>query len=307
MTLFLLTILCFGLASEAQAQQIEDSRDLMGTRFRVVVEAGGDTTAARTAMDQAFARLSELEATFSDFHPESEVSRLASTGVLNASADLLTLLETSRFIHQTTGGAFDITVGNLTRLWRRAIRRGTLPTNVEVAEASRMSGWSHVERDGSVVRVTDGVRLDFGGIAKGYAADQALMALAAEGFPVALVDAGGDISAGKAPQGGWTVALPDGSAQFLENGSVATSGDVYRHVNVDGRRYSHILDPATGMGMTDRRTVTVVAASGTIADALASAFTVLPVDQIPAIVQSLGVSVYIERSEGPSLEFHPES
>lgn len=299
--------LLLGLAATQStvAQRIERSQDLMGTRFRIVVDGGGDSLAASAAIEAAFKRVAGLEDVFSDMSPDSEVSKLAREGRLDASADLLLLLEEARAVHAATEGAFDITVGSLTRLWRRAIRRGTLPTEQEIARASRNAGWSHVERQGSEIRVSGGVRLDFGGIAKGFAADEALAVLRAKGFLVALVDAGGDISAGEAPPGGWTVALPSGAVESLENGSVATSGDVFRHVEVGGTRYSHVLDPATGIGMTDRRTVTVVAHSGALADALASAFTVLPLGHIQPIVEALRVSVYIQRSEGPPVEYHP--
>ncbi len=281
------------------AQRVNGARDLMGSRFSIVIEASSeDAPAAKEAVDAAFRRIEDLEAVFSDHDPDSEVSRLVASGGGEVSADFLKLLQISREIHRETEGAFDVTIGNLTRLWRRSMRRGSLPTAAEVNSAAQASGWDLVTVDGRLVTLEEGVRLDFGAVAKGFAADEAVEVLRESGFPVALVDAGGDVSMGDSPPDGWKIEFPDGTTRTFHQGAVATSGDHYRHVEVGGERYSHVLDPATGMGMTDRRTTTVIAANGTWADALASAFSVLPIDHCGRVANALDVSVYIQRPDG---------
>jgi thiamine biosynthesis lipoprotein len=126
--------------------------------------------------------------------------------------------------------------------------------------------------------------LDLGGIAKGYAADEALAVLQAHGIERALVDGGGGIVAGEAPpdSAGWQIGIaglttnePIAEAVLLVNGSVATSGDANQYIEVDGTRYSHIVDPHTGLGLTHRGSVTVIGPSGTLTDAWATALVVL--------------------------------
>ena len=302
-----LALLALTVTGPVAAQRVEGARDLMGSRFSIVIEASSENAvAAQAAMDAAFQRIEDLETVFSDYSPDSEVSRLVADGGGEASEDFLKLLRISREISLQTEGAFDVTVGNLTRLWRRSMRRGTLPSTSEVNSAAQASGWNHVKISGRTVTLSDGVRLDFGAVAKGFAADEAVAVLRNAGFSIALVDAGGDVSMGGAPADGWQIAFPDGTTRTFHTGAVATSGDHFRHVEVGGERYSHVLDPATGMGMTDRRTTTVIATNGTWADALASAFSVLPLDRGGSVATALGVSVYIQRPEGVT-QFLPSS
>jgi thiamine biosynthesis lipoprotein len=259
----------------------------MGTAFRYVL-CTGDTAGVASAVADAHALVLEIEHVFSDYDPSSEVSRLAALGAGRhpVSPELAHVLTASLAWTDSSGGAFDVTLGSLTRMWRRAMRRGEIPATEAVDSARRQSGARFLELIGgdSVDVAIDGLRLDFGGIAKGHAADRARELLAARGFPVTLVDAGGDLSIGDAPtgSGGWSVAVDHGNgasqAWLLQNTSVATSGDRYQFVDSGGVRYSHILDPATGLGTTVRRTVTVVAPDGADADALASALSVMDLD-----------------------------
>ena len=131
------------------------------------------------------------------------------------------------------------------------------------------------------------MRIDLGGIAKGYAADEALRAMAGLGIRSALIDAGGDIVCSDAPPNkkAWIVAVGQKNSKSpttnertliqLNNAAVATSGDQFQFVEIEGKRYSHIVDPKTGMGLTQRRNVTVVAKDGMSADGLASAISVM--------------------------------
>lgn len=269
----------------------EYTRPLMGTTFRIVLYASEDTV-ARSASADAFARLEALERVMSDYDPASEVSRLsASAGqgrAVEVSDDLWTVLERAVHWAERTDGAFDPSVGSLTRAWRWGMRRGTAPSPDRIAKALETVGHNklHLNRATQTVLLeTDGMRLDLGGIGKGYAADAALATLRRFAIKSALIDAGGDLAMGDAPpdETGWRVEVTtvDDTGQLtadvlhLANLAVATSGDAYRFVEVDGVRFSHILDPRTGMGVTARRVVTIVAPYGADADALASAVSVL--------------------------------
>ena len=133
--------------------------------------------------------------------------------------------------------------------------------------------------------IASGMRLDLGAIAKGYALDEALAVLENQGTPRALVSGGGDMVVGEAPPGepGWKVAVapldvseaPPSRTVWLRRASLCTSGDVFQHVEIDGVRYSHIVDPRTGIGLTDHSLVTVIAPRGITADALSTAASVL--------------------------------
>ena len=237
-----------------------------------------------------------VSAALSDYHDASELNRLCDRYAVGVpepvSDDLFRVLRAARGFSEASGGAFDVTVGPVVKLWRRTRRTRELPDPTELAAARERVGWEAVTLDKDARTVTfarPGVRLDLGGIAKGYAADAALAALRERGITRALVDAGGDLVAGDPPPGedGWTVAVGDGGETLsLANAAVATSGDAYKFTEVGGVRYSHIVDPRTGLGLTDRSTVTVIAADGVTADAWASAVSVLGPDAGLALVQS---------------------
>ena len=282
------------------------SRPLMGTTFRILVAASPGSE-IDVAVEQAFDRIAHLERILSDYDPDSEISRIAAAGGGCESADLRVMLRHAADYHQRTGGAFDAALGNLTRLWRRAVRRGTRPTGEEVEEARAQSGWHLVDLSGDCLALRSGVRLDFGGIAKGFAADEALAVMEAAGFPVVLIDAGGDLRAGAAPPGGWEVELPGGDRLLLEHAAMATSGDSYRHLEDASGRYSHIVDPSSGLGVTGGRTVTVLAATGTQADALASALSVLDPTSAWRLAETERVTVYIREPDRSLQIIDPDS
>jgi FAD:protein FMN transferase len=286
----------------------EFSEPHMGTTLRLVLYAGNEST-AHPAAEAAFARVAALDRALSDYRPDSELSRLSETAGrwVRVSSDLFTLLEHSQDLAARTGGAFDVTVGPLTRLWRRARRQGQLPPADEVAEAREVTGFRLLDLDptASAVRLTrPGMRLDLGGIAKGYAADRALAEIRRAGSAHALVAVGGDLAMGSRPpdSSGWRVVLagldadrpaPGGNLTVSDSG-VSTSGDAEQWVEISGTRYSHILDPRTGLPLTGRRSVTIVAQDATTSDMLATAVSVLgPADGLPLVDRIPGVRALI--------------
>jgi len=193
-------------------------------------------------------------------------------------------------------------VGPLVALWREARRLGRLPDAAALERARRTCGMEKIVLDEDRRRaclMAAGMRLDFGGIGKGLACDRASEVLRAAGIPRHLVEIGGDLVVGRAPPGGggWRVSLgPEGGIMVLERVAVATSGDTEVHLDIDGVRYSHIIDPRTGIGLTNRVRVTLLAPTGAWADALASAVSVLGVEKGKALVESLeGMEARIER------------
>jgi thiamine biosynthesis lipoprotein len=282
----------------------------MGTTFRLVVYA--DAGAAKKAAAEVWARVADLDAVMSDYKQTSELMQLCkrfATEVGDPVAvgdDLFAVLARAEEMSKKSGGAFDVTVGPVVQLWRHARRTQELPDPKEFAAARAKVGWEKVKLDPAkktVRLLTPGMQLDLGGIAKGYAADQALKLLREKfGIKSALVAAGGDVTCGDPPPGkpAWVVDIaPIAKSQKpralnLANASVSTSGDLEQFVVIGGVRYSHVLDPKTGLGLTGRRSVTVVAADGTTADSMTKAVSVLPPEQAFRLVEDTpGAAAYV--------------
>ena len=257
----------------------------MGLPVRIRLYSSSEE-AAGTAAAAAFARIAALDQMMSDYRPDSELRRLGSSWS-PVSRELFAVLERAIEIADATGGAFDPTVGPLVALWREARQSHRLPDASAIDTAKTLVGWRLVQLDAArpAVRLArEGVRLDLGGIAKGYIIQQALQAMIPFGVTRALVEAGGDIVVGDAPPGrdGWSIDVTGSDAEFvaraarLTNAALATSGPTAQFVEIDGVRYSHVVDPRTGLGLTNQVTARVIAADGATADALATALTVAP-------------------------------
>jgi FAD:protein FMN transferase len=266
----------------------------MGSLWHITLYAPS-ASAASNAVRAAFARVAHLDRTLTDYDSESELMRLshAPPGVpVPVSPDLFEVLQRSDQISRQSGGAFDVTVGPVVQLWRRARRQQEMPAPDRLALARQEVGFTNLILDARHQTVTlrrDGLRLDVGGIAKGYGADAALRVLRARGLGRALVAASGDLALGDPPPGrtGWRVALglpgqPDtnfAAVFLLSNAGVSTSGDSEQFVELEGRRYSHIVDPRTGWALTNRIQATVIADCATRSDALATTVCVLGAEQ----------------------------
>lgn len=258
-----------------------ESQRIMGVEFEVILYARSEVE-ARRGIDSAFDRITQLDKIFSDYDPQSEINQIADGTRLSAKAsqDFQFLWAKSQEIRSVTNNAFDPTMGELTKLWRRARRQGELPDAAAIDHAKKHSGMQAMKQPGGGKLA---VRFDFGGIAKGYAAGEALKAIKEFDLSQALVRGAGDIAAGDPPPGkeGWVVGVaplnPDDKiieSITVANECVSTSGDARQHLVVDGKRYSHILDPRTGDPIEGRSSVTVVAPQGWQADGLATAFSV---------------------------------
>ena len=188
-----------------QAERHEFSRPLMGMAFRIVVYAEAKPLAKR-ASDAAFDRVAVLNKIMSDYDPSSELSKLSdlagSGKAARISDELYRVLDAGQALATNSAGAFDVTAGAATQLWRRARRLKRMPPEYVIENARKASGYRALKLDGDAKTAEltkPGVRLDLGGIAKGYALDEALKVLHKHGLRQALVSAGGDIAAGDAP------------------------------------------------------------------------------------------------------------
>jgi thiamine biosynthesis lipoprotein len=288
--------------------RFEFSQVHMGMPVRLVLHAAGPET-ARPAAAAAFDRIAALDRMMSDYRDDSETRRLGERPLewVPASAELFSILGRAVEIAGATGGAFDPTVAPLVALWREARKTGRLPERSRLDAARALVGWRCLELDSArrAVRLArPGMRLDLGGIAKGFVLQEALGMLRRHGISSALLEAGGDIVVGDPPPGrsGWRVETPSASRAFseraanLRHSALATSGPTAQFVVIDGVRYSHVIDPRTGLGVTNHVTARVIAEDAATADALATALTVIGLDGAETVAKRFaGVQFDLQR------------
>jgi FAD:protein FMN transferase len=290
----------------------------MGTTFQITLYAP-DAVVAKKAAQAAFARIASLDAIMTDYNQASELMRLcakAGGDPVVVSPELFFVLRKADEVSRLSDGAFDVTVRPVVRLWRLARRTGLLPDQESLKKALALVGFQNVKLDpktGSVQLLKPGMQLDLGGIAKGYAADEAQKVLKMHGITRALVAAGGDITVSDPPPdaAGWTIAiypLEPGDKKpipemLLKNAAVSTSGDLQQFVEIDGKRYSHIVDPRTGLGLVGRMSATVVAPTGIQSDSLTKVLAVLGPDRGMKILEGIdGVSGRLVRQTEKGVE-----
>ncbi len=289
--LLLGTLGCRHLESQAQPplQRFAYAELHMASIFRVVLYAPDRQTADHAA-EAVYHRIDALENIMTDYDPKSELMQLCRQPVgvpVRLSDDLFAVLKKSHEISKESDGAFDITVGPFVSLWRQARRTHVLPTPEAVRMASQAVGYKKLkidEKNHTATLTVPGMKLDLGGIGKGFAAEEALKLLRGMGITRAMAAASGDISLGDPPPGknGWEIGIAsiDHPLQgltgevVLANVGISTSGDTEQYVEIGGQRYSHIVDPRTGLGLTERIGVTTIARTGTESDGLAKAICV---------------------------------
>jgi len=333
----LIVALCFFISTEEKTiwpkgriEADSGNRLVMGTFARVVAVAE-NSGIANSCIEAAFAEIQTVDELMSDYKSDSEISELNRDGFrreVEVSESTYEVLQRSIEFSKLTGGAFDITVGPLVDLLRSAEKKEVVPSEEEIAEAKLKAGYQKLKLDDqnrTVKFTVDGMKLDLGGIAKGYAIDRAVEAMQKGGAIGGMVDIGGDIRCfGAPPQGKnhWLIGLQDPSvgpdiiipAQAgistgelllvlkLENAAIATSGSYRRFVLVGGKKYSHILDTRTGYGSDELASVTVISKNATDADALATAVSVMGAEKGLALIETIPETEAILISLGPEFE-----
>jgi len=262
----------------------------MGVDFHLKFYAKDRPTAERIAR-KTYARVEALNAIFSDYHPASELNRLCQKThgqPVKVSRELFNILQRAQALARETDGAFDITAGPMIRLWRTARKQQKLPAPETLAAVKPSVGYEKIRlnpRNRTVTLLAANMQLDLGGIAKGFAVDEAMKTLKANCIHRAFVAASGDMLTSDSPIGheGWSVLIRTVD-QFgnvyprtvhLKHQALSTSGDTEQFVEIKGQRYSHIVDPRTGHGLTHRMQVTVVSSASAKSDSHATAISVL--------------------------------
>lgn len=291
-TFFLLLLAGGGFfEGRSQMHRYSFTEPKMGSPFTIILYCS-DSTSAEKIAGKSFLLVDSLVGILSDYLDSSELNRLcarAGTGYFSCSPVLYEILWRSKMAYEESGGTFDISLGPLTRLWRSARKSGRFPDSVAVGEKKLLTGFDKIKFNRathSVFLTKAGMQLDLGGIGQGYIAEKLSSFLQKLAVRTALIDVSGDIVSLGHPPGtsGWTVAInvPESEEELLprqlliSDRAVTTSGDVYQFMEHNGKRYSHVIDPATGYGITTRRNVTVIAKDGTSADWLTKAFSLLP-------------------------------
>jgi thiamine biosynthesis lipoprotein len=297
---------CAHQRPEKPLQRYEYAQLHMGVQARLIVYAPSQEVADAAAR-AAYARVAELEQIASDYRPTSELMQLclnAGQGPVKVSPELFQLLSFAQDVARRSDGGFDVTVGPYVQLWRAARKSQQIPESNKLDATRTLVGWRHVHLDAKHQTVTldlPGMRLDLGGIAKGYAGDEAIRVLKEHGIRSGLFEAGGDIVVSDAPPGkkGWNVEVvnPNGKRTVdLANRGISNSGDTEQFVEIDGKHYSHVVDPRTGIGLTERYAATVIAPNGITSDALSTAATVVGPEHASQLVkQYRGAKVYIRK------------
>lgn len=252
----------------------------MGVIFRITLYTETREKAENVAR-KAFERVKYLDSCFSDYQEESEINRLSkspSGDNIPISQDLFDILKESQNLFSQSEGVFDVSLGRLTKIWREAVKTGIIPEEDALKKASSFTGFKNILLDNlnpQVTLIRDGIHLDLGGIAKGYAAEEAGKIIEENGVPYFLIDASGDLYAGDYPENkpGWQIMTEENDILFLKNQAIATSGDTYRG--------SHIIDPRTGYPTSIRKKVTVWGKNGSTADALATILSIIEEEEVP--------------------------
>ena len=290
---------------------VSDGRYAMGTVLEITLVAS-DEASGRAALDELFALAERLERVFTVFDAQSAVSRLnraAGRGPPPVDAELAALLERARQHSELTGGAFDVTVGPLVALWKRAAAHNVLPSATELSAALAHVGWEQVRVVGrrSVLLEGPGVTVDLGGVAKGWALDRMRVLLERRDIDRALFNFG--------QSSVWALGRPgsDTAWQLLARGpgggflgvlhlrdlALSVSGSLGQSVEIGGRRFGHVVDPRTGHALERRRQALVVGPDATLAEALSKALLVLGAEEgLGLVAEQPGCEALLVDAEG---------
>ena len=279
--------------ANSEAQQVyKRTLKLMGSRFDITVVANNEAE-GNSYIDMAVAEISRIEKLISDWVPTtqvSEINRQAGIKPVNVDKEVFDLIVRSVKISELTSGAFDISYASMDKIWKFDGSMTKKPTEEEIKKSVEKIGYKKIilnEQDTTVFLKEAGMKIGFGAIGKGYAADKAKALLIKKGVQAGIINASGDMNTwGKQPNGeSWMVAITNPlnkekafSWLPIDNSAIVTSGNYEKFVVFDNIRYAHIIDPRTGYPAQGIVSASVLCSSAELADALATAVTVMGVE-----------------------------
>jgi len=289
---------------------------LMGNRFEISV-VGDDENWANERIDMAVAEISRIERLLTTFSDDSQTNQInANAGIQPVRVDdeVFRLIERSLKISELTQGAFDITYGSIDRsLWNFDVNMKSLPDRETALKSVRLINYQNVllnEKDRTVFLREAGMRIGFGGIGKGYAANKAKVVLQKNGVTSGIVNASGDLIAWGTQPGGkpWTIGIADPdqkdtpfSTLNISNMAIATSGNYEKYATINGKKYSHTIDPKTGLPVSGIKSVTIISPSAEFADAMATPVTVMGIKVGLSMIDQLNQIACVIIDEGGRL------
>ncbi len=288
---FFLIFFCFSISVFSQKQYTKVVK-LMGSRFDITV-VENDSVTANKDIKIAINEIKRIEKIISSWDENSQTSLInknAGIKPVKVSQELFDLINRSKLISKITNGAFDITYASMDKIWKFDGSMKTFPTKKEIKNSVKKVGYENIvlnEKDTTVFLKLKGMKIGFGGIGKGFAADKAKQLLINKGVSAGIINASGDMNTwGEQPNGeDWNIAITNPfnkNKAFallpLKQGSVVTSGNYEKFVMFDGVRYTHIINPKTGIPSSGIVSVTVFSPLAELADALATSVFVMGVE-----------------------------
>jgi len=313
-------LMACGTAGCDRVEQVSRERALIGTYVRVdVCRSGQMSEEIDAAFEEIWQRMDQIEQRMNAYDPQSEVGRINHAGgrPVEVAEDVYQVIQYGVMMADRTFGAFDMTVRPLIELWHQAQQSDRVPDEDTIHQVLERVGSRHIhlfETPPHYRIACEDCEIDLGGIAKGFAVDEAARILRRHGFSDFLINAGGDMYAGGRNCRGrtWRVAIqhprrPEAWIDLMDltGAAVATSGDYRQLYHIQGQTFSHIFNPLTGYPRVDAVSATVVAPTAMEADALSTALTVLPSDKGMALIDGLGGSygALVIRNSGGSLAY----
>ncbi len=284
----------------SQSKKYTFSQPKMGSPLNITLYSN-DSVKANQIATEAYRIADSLNVIYSDYLENSELNELSKKAGINTftkvSPALWEMLNLSIKAAQQSKGAYDITIGSIVKLWRKARKEKIFPEENNLKSALKAVGYQHIILDStthSVKLLKVNTQLDVGGIGKGYVAQAVLNFCMSKGVEKVLVDAGGKLAMVTQVDKPWKIGITIPNSEeliprylMLQNQAVATSGNRYQFVEIGGKKYSHIVNPRTGLGLTHQRNVTVIGPDGATADWLATACSVLSVRKALKLIESM--------------------
>jgi FAD:protein FMN transferase len=300
----------------SQFKKYQFIENKMGSNFSIQFY-DSDSLHAQVIAHNAFLIVDTLNNSFSDYVDNSEISNLAKNAGndewIKISSDLYNILVQSKAAFLKSNGAFDVTLGQLTKLWRITKKEKRIPTKQVLDRALTISGFKYLAIDtlSKKVKLTKkGVLIDLGGIGKGYAAQKVFDYFCENNLKTVLIDAAGNMAIGEADSitKYWKIGVEVSNGSIfknkllrLKNIAISTSGDLYQYIEIGGKRFSHIVNPKTGLGLSYQRQVTVICKNATTADWLSTAMTILPIKKAIDLAKSEKIEYLIIEKKGNNI------